>query len=452
MKESQEEALALKRILDWFLKPLTSVEWSRRKQAIENHLETVLKPFEAFPADVSPASVSITSDRMGWYLYLLEVALTEPTKTEPNQAARVLPIFQRLADDFSLLTQISGVDEKRQRLLTVEANNPDSGMFEILVALLWKRNGWPNVAFVPEAPPEKRPDLEASSKNSRWAIECKRLSKSSEYSVAEREKWLRMWRHLRDMLVEQGRSIVLDIVFHVELTSLPDEFPSEELRRKLPLALPSCLLISNETWEVRVSPVDIPAARRHLSKYYVKCPSDQLNELVAGRRDPNRGFTCVIEGKTVRLGHGPGINQFMDTMRFAAGAFWHCDAKKSIERKARDIRTRLSDAVRQLPDNVPSVVHIGLETLDGVLVEAERYERIFRTVRDFDLSGKDVKWVYCHLYQSYAPPDQAWVLDETVYYFAKTRFKKHRPLEHTGTIVPDIDSSGPRTHWLKDPP
>ena len=119
---------------------------------------------------------------------------------------------------------------------------------------------------------------------------------------------------------------------------------------------------------------------------------------------------------------------------------------------ARDIRAHLADAVRQLPHDLPSVVHVGLETLDGVAVEAERYRRIFNTVSRFDVSGKPLSWVFCHLFQSYAPPDQGWVLDETVYYFATASMLGKTPLEHFAVIVPETEMSSSGVHWLRDPP
>ena len=180
--------------------------------------------------------------------------------------------------------------------------------------------------------------------------------------------------------------------------------------------------------------------------------TDQMVELIGGRRDPNRGFTCVYGGRTATLGTGHVFDRFLDSMDFAAGAFWHCDAVRSIERKARDIRAHLADAVRQLPHDLPSVVHVGLETLDGVAVEAERYRRIFNTVSRFDVSGKPLSWVFCHLFQSYAPPDQGWVLDETVYYFATASMLGKTPLEHFAVIVPETEMSSSGVHWLRDPP
>jgi hypothetical protein len=442
----------IRRALNWFLDFMDPDEWQRRKEAIEQHLESTLLPHRSREDATTLEPISIITDRIGWYLYLVEMALTNVVKYEPIQGSRVLPLFARLGTDFEQMTSIQGIEERIGRILWGEAANPDSGLFEILIALLWKRNGWPEVEFIPESPSGKTPDLRAVSAEAEWVIECKRLSKSSGYSQQEREKWLRMWRPVSDFLVSRRMPLVLDIEFHVELDALPDDFIIEQLAGKLPLVLPPCTLIENEQWRVSVSHVDLEAAQQHLSLNYVKYPSDQLNELIAGRRDPNRGFTYVVGGEVVRIGEGRGNNRFLKTMEFAAGAFWDCDAERAIERKARDIRKHLAEAVQQLPKDEHSVIHVGLETLDGVLVEAERYQRILRTVRRFSPSGKDLRWVYCHLYQSYAPPEKAWVIDETIYYFSHVDHAGEPPLTHLGTMLPRDDPGGSGVHWLRDPP
>src|SRR5205814_2132489 len=133
---------------------------------------------------------------------------------------------------------------------------------------------------------------------------CKRMSKSSEYSLREREKWLKMWPHLCDFLVHTRTPFVLDITFHVELAELPDDFLVKNIAGKLRLVQPPCILISNDTWHVEVKKVDLDAAREHLKKYYVRDPSEQLNELIGGHRDSNRGFTSVSRARHVRIGEG----------------------------------------------------------------------------------------------------------------------------------------------------
>ena len=141
----------------------------------------------------------------------------------------------------------------------------------------------------------------------------------------------------------------------------------------------------------------------------------------------------------------------MDELAFAAGAFWSCDAPSAIERKARDIRRHLSEAVRQLPDSGKCAIHVGLETLEGATVEMVRLSRILETVAAIDTAGRDLRWIYCHQFQSYAPPDEAWVIDETVHPFGR-KDSGPDPLKWNSLVVPQEGDNQDGVHWLRKPP
>ncbi|MBS0261203.1 MAG: hypothetical protein JSS02_04545 [Planctomycetes bacterium] len=146
------------------------------------------------------------------------------------------------------------------------------------------------------------------------------------------------------------------------------------------------------------------------------------------------------------------INQYVSSIGWAAGAYWHCDAERAREAKARDIRSHLADAVKQLPADAHCVIHVGLETPDGEEVEAERYARILNTVCEFDATGKDLRWIYTHLYESYSPPDKAWYFDETIYKFSITQDVNTEPISTHSTIVPPEAGGTSGVHWLREAP
>ena len=337
-------------------------------------------------------------------------------------------------------------------MLDPERSQPDGGLFELIIALLWKRNGYPTVEFIRESPLRKTPDFRAHSGRDEWFVECKRLQKSSEYSERERAKWLAMWSRFVQYLTRHRMSLVFEMTFHVELESLPDDYLMTQLAGKLPFLSFPCHLISNETWDVTAKPVDFDRASVHLNKFRVRVPSDQLQELLAGYRDLRRGFTCAIEGDVVRVGDTVGHNQFLDALSFAACSFWSCDARQAISHKARDIRRQLARAVEQLPPAEKCAVHLGLETLDGPLVEEARFRRIMRSTVRFDSLDKDLRWIYCHLFESYAPPDQSWVIDETVLHFGRNLPGHDEPFSFRSSIVPEDETSSDGVHWRRDPP
>ena len=438
--------------LQWFLGFLKIGDWKTRVAAIERNIETARQPRTRNFDAGDYVSAYGGRDRMAWYLYLVDTALHDPLKYEPIQGARVLPIFKRLGADLGLLKRIGGVEERVQRLLGGESAQPDGGLFELLVALLWKRNGYPTVEFIPERPPGKSPDFLARSGREEWFIECKRLQKSSAYSEREREKWLAMWSKFARHLTRHNLSLVFEITFHVELASLPDDFLVAQLAGKLPLLSFPCHIASNETWDVTARPVDYRRARAHLRRYYVRDPSDQMQELLAGDRDPRRGFTCVVAGEVVRIGGTSGHNRFLDSLSFAACAFWSCDAPRAVQHKARDVRGHLARAVDQLPSAGKCAVHLGLETLDGPLVEQVRLDRTKHSIVNFRTLGKDLRRIYCHLFESYAPPDQCWVIDETVVHFGRGPTGRGEPLAFRLAIGPEDETAADGVHWHRDPP
>jgi hypothetical protein len=415
--------------------------------------ESVYEPRRSEEEFSVHGAVAFADDRIAWYLYLADKALNDPYGYEPNQGARIVPIFQRLGTDLELLKSIGGVEDRVRRLVTTERRQPDPVFFELLAALLWRRNGYDQVEFVKERPPVKSPDFRAARGGDEWFVECKRLQSSSDYSERERRKWLAMWTQLRGFLVREQYSAVFDIVFHVELESLPDDFLVAQLPGKLRLVQLPCEVIANEVWTVSARTVDYRAAHDHLARYLVRYPSTQANELIGGRLDPNRGFTATIAGKFLRAGTGRGNNHFLDELAYAACAFWSSDAPRVIEKKARDIRSHLAAAVEQLPSQGQCAVHVGMETLEGVAVEMTRILRIVDSIDSFDALGKDLRWIYCHQFQSYAPPDQAWAIDETVHDFGRSSLESGpQPLSRHSMIVPGDENFRDGVHWLRPLP
>jgi len=441
----------IERAYEWLQSFLPPGEWDTRKSLIEEHLEVLFKPKASMAEANGFHRLVGTADRIGWYLYLVQTSQHEPYRTEVHQASRVLPIFKRIGADLDELLKIDGIAAQAAKLVAA-SGQPDSVLFEMLVALLWSKNGWSDVAFIPASPTEKRPDIRAASWNNEWFIETKRMATNSGYAQKERDKWLRMWKKLSPCLVKNNFPFILDITFHVELEAFNDDFLVDQLESKLKFVTAPCDLITNPTWDVSVRFVDFEKIKAHLEKQYVKSHSRQLQELVGGSWDRNKGFTFIMSASVVRLGGDRGINQYVDELDWAAGAYWHCDADRANEAKARDIRSHLSDAVNQLPANVHSVIHVGLETPDGEQVEAERYARILNTVGWFDAKGKDLRWVYTHLYESYAPPDKAWYFDETIYKFGLNQDVNSEPIAMHSTVVPPEVGGISGVHWMRDAP
>jgi len=394
----------------WFMSFLTESNWEKRKRDIENKIAIKFRDTEPFSVPLTEGTlVVVKDDVIGWYLYLVDVLINEPHKYEYFQGSRVIPIFKRFGIDLEILKNIEGIDVRVKDLLRKRQSEADALLFEMLTAILWAKNGY-KVAFIPEKNGEKTPDLIAKGKGEIFNIECKRQSKKSDYAYKETKKRQKMVSYISKALLEQN--ILLDIVFHVELDSLPDTFLKDLLEKKFPI-VNSGIIISNEKVEIKLSFIDIPIIKEHVKHNFVKNNSPMLNKLIGNKPVDNKSFTCGLYASFFRIGEGEINNLYVSDIDYAYGIYWYCDAKEALWSKARDIKGQLYKALKQFKSEHTSIIHIGMETFDGPEVERTRFEKIKTTIEKIDTENTSLKWIFCHFFQSYSPPDQDWVFDET---------------------------------------
>src|SRR3546814_2464703 len=103
----------------------------------------------------------------------------------PEEAVRIVPTLTRIGEELTKVLAIPGAEDRARRLMNADRSQPDGGLFELLVALAYYRDGW-ETAFAPERPGvAKTHDLNVRKGRSRWAVECKRMDRSS-YEARER--------------------------------------------------------------------------------------------------------------------------------------------------------------------------------------------------------------------------------------------------------------------------
>lgn len=433
----------------WFMSFISDREWQKRKTAIENKIAVEFRTSNPFSEPLTEGTLLvIKEDVIGWYLYLIDMLINEPHKYEYFQGARVIPIFKRLGSDLERLKSISGIEERIKNLIKKRRSEADALLFEILTALLWAKNGY-EVTFLKEKSVGKTPDLMAKKEGKIWKIECKRQSKTANYTYRETAKRQKMISYVSKILLQQN--ILLNIVFHVELESLPDTFLRDLLENKLKLATRG-KIVSNEQVDINLSFVDIPKIKEHLKKYYVKNSSPMLNLLIGEKPVDNKGFTSGLLGNFFRVGEGEINNLFIADIKNAYGVFWECDSSEALFAKARDIKNQVHGALQQFDTDDTAVLHIGMETYDGPEVELARFEKIKNTIGKIDPASTNLRLIFCHFFQAYSPPDGLWVFDETVstmspYYIPVP------PIRTKFLIVPeDGDMEDDIAHWDKPLP
>ena len=255
-----------------------------------------------------------------------------------------------------------------------------------------------------------------------------------------------MWGPLRDTLVAMPAAVVLDIAFHREMGTYADSYLRDTLARKIALAPQNGVIVDDDELTVSISFVDFRRIATELRTHYAKCGTNREIQLITGQYRPLARFSSGVLGRREAKGDARfGPADYWSEVAFACGAFWSCDNPNTIERKARDIRGHLAKAIRQLQGDVRSTVHVGIETLDGELVEKERYARMVRTVATFDVAGTLTDWIYCHLLQPESPPDKLWDFAETT---AAYRIGEgEAPLRNIFLVTPEENAVKGKVHW-----
>ena len=328
------------------------------------------------------------------------------------------------------MKSLGGVETVVRRMINELKADPDGVLFELIIGLLYKRNRWEHVDFLHEKKVSKNPDIHVRIENNEFYVECKRLSKSSDYSEKERNCWLEISQPLRNYLESNRVPLIIDIVFHVELESLKSDLIKKKLLPKIELVGSKGILIKNDIWTVVIDSVDFIRINKHMAKYSVKVPSSSLIELVFNSYEPGRGYSPIIMARPSLTKKG-----YVDSIGFAAGIVWSCDAEEAIGKKARHIMRHLSKATSQLPSGTPGIVHIGVESHDGAFVEDERFKKIVSKTIWFNPRNKNLHWIYCHIFDPKVPPDGNWDFGETVVYFSADKATKE-PLEHRAAVLP----------------
>lgn len=405
-----ENAALLRVGLGAFLDQIPADDWRQRRESIVQHLKsiTVAKGLAQAP------SVRVPADEIGWYLFLAQQALEDPLCLDVNQASRALPFLAAIGDRWKHAARVQGLDRKIKEVLKDRKAEPDGLIFETLVALSYAERGW-EVELLKEKPPVKSPDLVARKDGKALYVECKRQSRRAAYAEKERNDFLRLWHAAREVLISKKQWVWIKAAFHVEVASLPPDYLATTLERVLPLREPDALIHEDGKVTLYARQIDERAVHSHLRKFRVKSNSPMLSKLLGGDwASLNSATTMLYVCKT---SHVVGceariLGTYIDEIAWACGITRRFDSEISMEKNARDVKNLLADAVRQVPDDAASVIHIAVETEDPD-VERRRTEKVMSSIPSF-IVDRPVLGVRLHLFQANQTIDKLWEFDETV--------------------------------------
>ncbi len=400
-------------IFNWFVSFLQPEDWGQRRQKI---IKDILnKPSREDLTDET-TSLSLFSDMPGSYLFYIECLINDDIQYlyDLHQGARIAPIFISLGKDLHRLIKIKNVESVAYNFLNPGNKNPDTDLFELLTAAFYARNKFSNIEFIPEGD-TKRPDIFATKYGKDFYIECKSMAKHSSLTQKENDAWLKLWSPLKEHLLSLRKNIFIELTFHYSLASLPEDFLVKTLAPKLrlmPCYYKPTTIQDDEFVTVKINEIDLTKIKKHLQDNDVKNSSPQIIELTTEEYIPYKHYTsleCIVPSTTPTYIH--------DIDLFILSA-WTCDDEIIIDRKARDIKRKLSEAVKQFPDHAECIVHFLIETVEGIPVTKRRFNKIVNTLGGFSPGTKNISNVFCHFFESFVLPDKMWQQDQSTIGFS----------------------------------
>ena len=398
--------------LEAFTSRMAPSEWSQRRAQVLEHLENRKKGTKLAEAD----SIRVREDEIGWYLFLCEQSVYDPLCVDVSQSQRILPYFASLGSRWHHAREVTGIERKLDELLHAYRKHPDGHFFELLVALSYAEAGW-KVSFVEEVRGKKTADLHVVRGSEEYFVECKRMNRTTDYSVKERNRFLEIWDAGRDALVKNRQWLWFKGTFHSDVFDLPDSFLLDLWQSTLPIGLGEKVLVDNDAATIKARLVDRTSVINHFRKFKVKMNSPMMTRVIGGDWAPdNSSITLLplVQISRVQGCEAPELGTYVEEVGFACGFTRETDSEVSIDKKAKDVKKLLSEAVRQVPDDKPSIIHLAAETMEGADVERRRTDKLETLMRSFSFEGKPVKLVRLHRLQSHQRADIQFEIDETV--------------------------------------
>ncbi|ELY4345902.1 hypothetical protein ACT5AX_002480 [Cronobacter sakazakii] len=447
----------VKKAYRWFIEIIGENEWFERRAKVINYFRNMSERLYSTNTSVSfqdkDSRLAFYDDWVAWYLYLAESLADRPTVDEPAQSSRIWNFLAMIGEHAEALKTTKGINEKLHDLLIKPGNQPDSTLFELVVAICYLRNGWA-VEFIPETGARKTPDLFIVKGSEQFYVECKRLAKVTQYSEEERGEWVERWQVALPLTIRYPAPVFFNVLFKVEINKTSKSIfrgAVETIYKSGVLTKGQYAVCENDEVLVQAHLIDMQRVDEHLDKWNVKYPSPQLNSLLDDDYDSQGSYTMACQAQLCTFSNDEFCtnNIFVDKLKMPFCAKWECVAEESLNKKAKDVKGLLVKAVKQAPLDGSTIVHIGYETLHGPEVEFIRERKICELLASFDYGEKDIAAIYCHSFQPRLFADGNWDYAETVRYFSKSRnaenlLQNKLLLSRAGTVESND------THWAQD--
>ncbi|MDX3928149.1 MAG: hypothetical protein QHC90_20385 [Shinella sp.] len=383
------------------------------------------------------------SDTIAWYILQAETFATDRTYFAPDGLMRSAPYLTRIGKELPIMLSVKGAEERAQRMMTAEKSQPDGALLELLVGLAWKRNGWNNVEFVPEKKGiGKTPDLLVSKPRTTWAVECKRMVPST-YAKREREFGMKLAEPVHALFLDRYLSYVVEVVYNVELSSIPEDYLVTTVNRVLGQKRP--LAWDDEISKGFIRPVNWRLTHSVMAKDFVYYGGSRMIELLAGHYQHDLDYSMAAKWRPRE-----DRPEFADAVYQASVVGWGCVAAEATIKTAGHFKRVLANADQQLPPDLPGVIHVGIESYSGNFVDFFRHMQNRWETCAFQPEASRLRWVYANYFvpENTTRRDESWAIIETMVPYRVGKHGTKSPLPGHMLVSPEKEAD-PWSHWSR---
>ncbi|GKT25871.1 hypothetical protein [Acidovorax sp. SUPP3334] len=419
--------------INWLVSFVEHADWSRRLEAVRSAFRAAQQPWAG--GGLSP--LFDPQDAMVWYVFQANAYACSSDREDWFEPAsfRIAPLFRQLGQLLPLLQNVTGIGERIERLMTSGRSQPDQGLFELLVAGAYRCRGWKTIEFVRERPGiAKTHEFNVTAGRRKWAVECKRANRSG-YEAQEYVRGQVLAKQVHDLCRMRNCSLVLEVVFKVELSEIDDDYLLSRSKAFLKDSRRARWVDPQSHGQVRH--VDWRLAQAVLEYDDVFFGSSRMIELLVGAYAANADHTVEADWTPARRSplHATAMSR-------ASVVSWRSASEDAARRKARHFKSMVAEATQQLPDDRPGVIHVGYEARDGNSVDKLRHELNAAEMLTFEPRGSRLRWVYGNYLspEHTNAPNESCALSETT---ATYKIGKHRtPLRYRVIYCLMLDKAG----------
>jgi hypothetical protein len=371
----------------------------------------------------------LPADLPGAWIAQAIAFLAKANAYDARLGSRILPLIKAIGVSLPELALVRGAKERVQRMMADHKRSPESAFFELAMAGRYLREGM-EVEFIQEGH-QRMADLSVGIGPHRVHVECKRLQTST-YEIKEMQAAQLLFVAFEKLTEKHKVSLYLDVKFTEEVAAVPLDYLARHAERALQskLALPDGYPWKDEYGQGVVRRANLAAVADDTANSFILVGPKLVRLLTGKQLDPAKCMISVNASST----HEDDTRYVAD-VSMASVVHWECLAHKSVDARARFIKSKLADIDRQVAHAPLAIAHIGMDAERDPVASDLRRALNKKAAMEYMADSRLVE-VELHYFMAREFEQASWTIDEMVDTFIRGEGK---PLLEDPRLFPGED-------------